>query len=152
MHSLLRVPPQDNPTSPFLIPRAAHLLQTAPLLAIGTLDSLRRPWTTIWGGEPGFARSLGSSVIGIKTIVDTKYDPVIETLLGGRQAEEVVKEEGAGRIISGLAIDLNQRTRAKISGRMVAGALGQVKSASPDEEIGGGEVQLVIKVEQSLGK
>ena len=150
MHNLLHVPFQENPTSPFLTPGAAALLQKSPLLAIGTLDGSGRPWTTIWGGDSGFARSLGSSIIGIKTPVDQLYDPVIEILVGGRPDGEIIREEGEGRIVSGLCIDLATRSRVKLSGRMVAGALGAI-GPEKDGEAPTGQVQLVIKVDQSLG-
>ena len=150
MQNRLHVPYQDNPTSPFLTPGAARLLPNCPLLAVGALDTLGRPWTTIWGGQAGFAQSLGSSVIGVKTIVDRVYDPVVETLVGGRQDGEVPREESQGRIISGLCIDLATRSRAKMSGRMVAGVLGAV-STRDNGAVHTGQVQLVIKVEQSLG-
>lgn len=153
MHTLLHVPYQDNPTSSFLTPGAAYLAQTAPVLAIGTLDTSQRPWTSIWGGESGFARSLGSSVLGVKTPVGLEQDPVIEALLDGRAAGEVVKEEeGAGRPVSGLFIDLMRRKRVKFSGRMMAGTLSRVGSDAYGGEVAVGEVQLVLKVEQSLGK
>ena len=153
MQTLLHVPYQENPTSPFLTPGAAYLAQTAPILAIGTLDASQRPWTSIWGGEPGFARSLGSSVLGVKTLVDMEQDPVIEALLGGRRDGEVVKEkEGVGRPVSGLFIDLMRRNRVKLSGRMIAGALSWVGSDTHKGKAAVGEVQLVLKVEQSLGE
>lgn len=145
MHSLLRVPNQDNPTSPFMTPFASHLLMRSPLLAIGTLDEEDRPWTTILGGEPGFSRSIAQSVVGLNTTVDRQYDPVIEILFGKEANGEVVKEKEPGRMIGGLAIDLESRMRVKMYGRMLAGAL------SVTEE-GAGEVQLVVKIEQSLGQ
>ncbi|KAJ9640339.1 hypothetical protein H2199_005878 [Coniosporium tulheliwenetii] len=135
MHRLLRVPEQDNPTSSMLTPQAAFMLQRAPLLAVGTLDTSNRPWTTIWGGEPGFSRSLGASIVGVRTAVDGKYDPVVETLNGG-----------------GLAIDLATRKRVKLFGRMVAGALSRADVEAEGGEKGGqGEIQLVVRIEQSLG-
>ena len=151
MHTLLRVPNQDNPTAPGLTPYGAHMLQRAPLIAIGTLDNDSRPWTTLLGGEPGFARLIGNSIIGVKTLVDTKYDPVVELLVGGKQDGEVSEEKGNGRIFSGLAIDLATRSRVKIAGRMVAGALGRIGSESERDGDGVGEAQLVFKIEQSLG-
>ena len=153
IQSVLHVPPRDNPTSPFLPRLYAKILENAPLLAIGTLDSKNRPWTSLWSGEPGFARSLGpSSMVGVKAIVDSKYDPVVEALLGGRHAEKVEQEEGAGRIVSGLGVNLHGRSRVKLSGRMVVGALEPVESGSEGEEAGANEIQLVIKIEQSIGK
>ena len=152
MHSMLRVPHQENPTSPFLTPGAAYLLQSSPLLALGTLDEEGRPWTTVWGGEPGFGRAIAQSIIGIKTLVDAQYDPVVEALLGGKADGEVRKEAGRGRMVSGLAIDLASRKRVKIFGRMAAGALDKFGPESEDGKVGAGEVQLVVRVEQSLGK
>lgn len=144
MHKLLRLPDQDNPTSPYLSPFAANMLQRSPLLALGTLDSSGRPWTTIWGGEAGFSRAIGQSVIGVKATVDRKYDPVIEALLGTKADGEVVKEDGPGRMISGLGADLEARNRIKLYGRMVAGALAATEGDA-------GEAQLAVKIEQSLG-
>ncbi|KAK4971906.1 hypothetical protein LTR66_011372 [Elasticomyces elasticus] len=136
MHKALRIPEQDNPTVPMLSPQAARMLQTAPLLAIGTLDVEGRPWTTVWGGDAGFARPLGQSIIGIRTPVPRAHDPVVEILVGGegREEGEVVREAGQGRMIGGLAIDLDTRKRVKIYGRMVAGALGSVHATEPEEE------------------
>jgi hypothetical protein len=144
MHKLLRVPQTDNPTQPYLTPFAQSLLMRSPLIAIGTLDSEGRPWTTLWGGEPGFSRAIAQSTIGVKATVDRTNDPVVETLLGGKADGEVVQEQGTGKMVGGLAIDLESRRRVKLYGRMVAGAL-----AATDEGIG--EVQLVVKIEQSLG-
>lgn len=167
MHEKLSVPETDNPTSLGLTPMAAYQLQADPLLAVGTLDSQKRPWTTVWGGEAGFARSLGSGIVGIRTTVDRKYDPVVQALVGGKGDGEVVREEGKGRMIGGLAIDLMKRKRMKLYGRMVAGAL--AKAEMPDEEgielseearkqdqkedwdVGEGEIQLAQRIEQSLG-
>ncbi|EOD47182.1 putative oxidoreductase protein [Neofusicoccum parvum UCRNP2] len=51
MQDLLRVPPDDNPTSSFLTPQAAAMLTRAPLLALGAVDADGRPWATVWGGN-----------------------------------------------------------------------------------------------------
>lgn len=155
MHKLLHVPEQDNPTVSMLSPQAARMLQTAPLLAIGTLDADGQPWTTIWGGEPGFSQPLGSSIIGVKLPVDRKNDPVVQALIGDKADGEVARAEGKGKMVGGLAIDLETRKRVKIYGRMVAGAVG-VRSASDNVEEDGpkeeeAQMQLVVRVEQSLG-
>ncbi|KAF1813435.1 oxidoreductase FAD-binding protein [Eremomyces bilateralis CBS 781.70] len=148
MHELMRVPENDNPTSTMLTPRATHLLQICPLLAVGTLDDQGRPWTTIWGGEPGFGTSLGSSMIGIRTLVDARYDPVVEALNSGKADGKVVQEVGSGRMIGGLAIDLDQRRRVKLYGRLAAGALDR----SGDLEYHNiGQIQMVVRIEQSIG-
>lgn len=145
LHKLLRVPERDNPTQPYLTPNAGAMLIRSPLIAVGTLDAEGRPWTTLWGGEPGFSRPIAQSIIGIKTTVDRTFDPVLESLLGEKADGEVVQVEGVGKMIGGVAIDLETRRRVKLYGRMVAGAL------SGTEE-GIGEAQLVVKIEQSLGK
>jgi hypothetical protein len=145
MHKMLRVPHTDNPTQPYLTPFAQNLLMRSPLVALGTLDAQGRPWTTLWGGEPGFSRPIAQSIIGVKATVDRTNDPVVETLLGGKADGEVIQEQGTGKMVGGLAIDLESRRRVKLYGRMIAGAL-----AATEEGIG--EVQLVVKIEQSLGK
>ncbi|KAK4901697.1 hypothetical protein LTR27_001469 [Elasticomyces elasticus] len=151
MQRLMKVPDMDNPTVPALSPQLANHLQIAPLIAIGTLDKQGRPWTTLWGGEKGFARPLGGGIVGFRTAVTGHFDPVVEELVGQDATGEVVKEEGEGRIVSGLTIDLETRKRVKMCGRMVAGALN-----TRDDEITGrnesvAEIQLVLKIEQSLG-
>ena len=138
---LLHVPDGDNPTSSGLSLYARHLVCTSSLLAIGTLDAEGRPWTTLLGGEAGFARPLGKSLVGIKASVDQRYDPVIETLLGNDHDGDVHEEKT--RVVSALGIHLETRDRVKISGLMVAGALGHHGSTS--------EAELVFAIQQSLG-
>ena len=152
MHAMMGVTSSiaENPTSPFLTPGGAYLVQVAPLLAVGTLDDEGQPWTTIWGGEPGFARSLGSSIIGMRTLVDKEFDPVVKALFGGKSNGEVVKAEGGGRALSGLSIDLATRRRVKLAGRMVAGSLGPAET-EPGKQSNAGEMQLVVNIESSLG-
>jgi len=151
MHSKLRVPEQDNPTVPLLSPQATNVLQRAPLLAVGTIDAQNRPWTTIWGGETGFAQSLGNSIIGIRTPVAAKWDPVVEILVGKEAVGAVVKEEGEGRMLSALSIDLTTRKRVKLGGRMIAGALSMKKNGEDVVLEQQSEIQLAVKIEQSLG-
>lgn len=153
MRSLLHVPDGYNPTSPGLSPHARRLLHISSLIAIGTLDADGRPWTTLLGGEPGFARSLGQSIIGVKTLVDRKYDPVIGLLLGNEQDGMIHKEIEAGRLVSALGIHLATRDRVKLSGKMVAGALEHhgPTSEAGEHENGTAEVQLVFAIQQSLG-
>lgn len=150
LRSLLHVPDGDNPTSPGLSPYARRLLHISSLLAIGTLDAEGRPWTTLLGGEPGFATSLGQSIIGVKTLVDREFDPVIGHLLDNSLDGNSQEENGNGRLVSALAIHLATRDRVKMSGKMVAGAFGPTPEAKEDEG-GAAEVQLVFSVQQSLG-
>ncbi|KAL9035722.1 MAG: hypothetical protein Q9180_004707 [Flavoplaca navasiana] len=144
----LHVPYQDNPTSPFLSPHAARLLPHVSLLALGTLDDAGRPWTTLLGGAPGFIRPVGQSIVGIKTPVDPLYDPVINILLNGKYQGENVDQGKTTRLVSGLGIHLATRSRVKLAGKLVAGALDRISMQDYGEMA---EAQLVIKVEQSLG-
>ena len=154
MRSLLHVPHGDNPTFPGLSPYARRLLHMSSLIAIGTLDTEGRPWTTLLGGEPGFARSLSQSVIGVKALVDAKFDPVIGLLLGNKQDGEIHEEEGDGRLFSALGIHLATRDRVKLSGKMVAGALEHHRPTSKanEENSDAAEVQLIFKIHESLGR
>jgi hypothetical protein len=147
MHRMTNVPEYDNPTSYALTPQAAHMLQSAPLLAIGTLDTELRPWTALWGGESGFAKPLGGGIVGVRADIDAEFDPVVEAFIpkDKRKEGEVVRSEGEGKIFAGLTIDLMTRKRVKIAGRMIAGAIGT------EGEIGMGELQAAVKIEQSLG-
>lgn len=145
MHRILHVPDRDNPTSPFLTPYGAQILTRSPLLALGTLDAEGRPWTTLWGGQPGFSRPIGQSIIGVKTTIDRIYDPVIGAVVGTEHDGEVVDQDGPGKMVGGLAIDLQTRNRVKLYGRSVASAISTT-------EPGIGEIQLVVRIEQSLGK
>ncbi|KAI5247901.1 oxidoreductase [Aureobasidium subglaciale] len=147
----LGVPEMDNPTIPMLSPQASNMLQRAPLLAFGTLDAGNRPWTTVWGGRTGFSRPLGNNMIGINTSVAVKLDPVVEILVGRDAKGEIVKEEGEGRLLSGLAIDLETRKRVKLAGRMVAGTLGGTNDEKGSESSSQqGVLQLVAHVDESL--
>ncbi|KAG9199425.1 hypothetical protein G6514_008490 [Epicoccum nigrum] len=161
MHNLLHVPPQDNPTSAALIPQASFMLQRAPLLAIGTLDSDLRPWTALWGGESGFSEPLGGGFVGTRTLVDGKSDPVVQALVGGKDKGETLQSgEGEGKMLSGLAIDLVTRKRVKFAGKMAAGTLRDAHVESEGDEAAElpcdmpktqSQIQLVTKIEQSLG-
>ncbi|WPG99045.1 Hypothetical protein R9X50_00185000 [Acrodontium crateriforme] len=152
MRSAMQVPDDgDNPTVAALSPQLSNHLQIAPLIAIGTLDKEGRPWSTVWGGEKGFSQPIGSGLIGIRTPVTGKHDPVVEELVGTEATGQVFREEGKGRMVSGLTLDLETRKRVKLYGRMIAGAL----SSREDEMTGHSEtvaeIQLVLKIEQSLG-
>ena len=80
MRKIMKSSRTENPNSPFLTPQGAYMLQSAPLLALGALDAERRPWATVWGGESGFARQVESSIVGVRTLVDRKFDTVVEAL------------------------------------------------------------------------
>lgn len=120
------------------------------------------------GEEEPLAQPLGrNGVMGIKAQVEGLWDPVVEVLVGGKGdgdggsgsgsgSEKVVvrrEEEGKGRMISGLTIDLERRKRVKFFGRMVVGALGWRRRGEEEDgrEESIAEMQLVLKVEQRYG-
>ncbi|KAK3349355.1 hypothetical protein B0T25DRAFT_459192 [Lasiosphaeria hispida] len=140
VHALLHVPTasRPNPTAPGLPPQYGYRLAASSLVALGTVDSGGRVWTTVWGGERGFARAIAKGVIGVQSDVG-EGDPVVESLLASvAGADGVVRPEGRVAM-AGLGIDLETRDRVKIAGRMLVGA--RV----------GREVQLGMVVEESLG-
>jgi len=151
MHRFMRTPDHDNPTVPTLSPQLANHLQIAPLIAIGTLDKDNRPWTTLWGGEAPLARPLGGGIVGIRAPVTGSHDLVVEELVGKEATGQVVREERKGRMVAGLTINLETRKRVKMYGRMIAGALGSREDEVTGREESVAEVQLVLKIEQSLG-
>ncbi|KAL0941883.1 oxidoreductase [Colletotrichum truncatum] len=152
VHELLKVPLQRYPTAAGLPASYGYRVAAAPLLALGTLDGDGRPWTTLWGGDAGaVARPVAEDVLGVRSKVDVVDDPVIRALWGGEEREikegEVVQPGpgGEGKTVSGLAIDLRTRDRVKIAGKMIAGAVTTVDGN------GGGELQIAVKVDESLG-
>jgi len=151
MHYLLGVPRDlDNPTVPGLNYYAHTLLPQAPLIAIGTLDAENRPWTTILGGSPGLSQALNQTIIGIKTPVDYEFDPVVEAIFGKKPDGSIVREEGNGKMISALTIDLMKRKRVKLYGRLMAGGVTPApkeEDDEPDQKL----LQLVLRIDQSLG-
>jgi NAD(P)H-flavin reductase len=137
VHHLLNAPHGDNPTSPYLSPRAAFLVQKCPLLALGALDSQGRPWSTIWGGTAGFAEPVAKSQIKLQTPVDSNYDPVVQALWVNKHTDKY-----RGKMISALAVDLENRQRVKLYGTMVGGSLSDSDT---------GQAQLVVHIDESLG-
>jgi len=111
-------------------------LEEAPLLAIGTVDDEGRPWTSLWGGKPGYVRPVGSSVIALSTEVDHKHDPVVTALC---------RESANNTMFGALTMDLDKRNRWKLCGRAMAGKL---QASDGDASA---LAQLVVQVEQSLG-
>lgn len=151
MARAMRVPDMDNPTVPTLSPQLANHARIAPLIAIGTLDKQGRPWTTLWGGEKGISQPIAQGILGIRSQVVRQHDPVVEELVGKEGDGTVIREEGVGRMVSGLTIDLETRKRTKLYGRMVAGALSMREDEATETQQHVAEVQLVLKIEQSLG-
>ncbi|TFB00505.1 hypothetical protein CCMA1212_007937 [Trichoderma ghanense] len=149
MHRELRTPRFENPTSSGCPAPYAIRVMHSQLVALGTLDDQGRPWTTVWGGERGFARPVAEGVLGLKSAVNKEHDPVYtafwgsstEKRGGGSDEEGIVRPEG-GKMMSALSIDLETRDRVKLAGRLIAGA----DIRGPESE-----VQLAFHVEESLG-
>ncbi|KAM0486966.1 hypothetical protein ACHAPX_000233 [Trichoderma viride] len=149
MHRETRNPRFENPTSDGLpMPYAVRVMHSQ-LLALGTLDDEGRPWTTIWGGERGFARPVAEGVLGIRSAVDKEYDPVYGAFWKSQDSkassepdeEGIIRPEG-GKMMSALSIDLETRDRVKLAGRLIAGG----DMPGPDSE-----VQLAFHIQESLG-
>ncbi|EUC41132.1 hypothetical protein COCMIDRAFT_106996 [Bipolaris oryzae ATCC 44560] len=154
MHHLLRVPPQDNPTSTHLTAQASAMFQRAPLLAFGTLDAQSRPWVTLWGGSPGFTDTIGGGAVGTSTLVDGKHDPVVQALVAGSKGFEKPREREDAKLVAGLAIDLMTRKRVKTAGRLVGCMVREIapKAESEDSPTEPRHmIQVVTMIEQSLG-
>ncbi|KAJ9614375.1 hypothetical protein H2200_002511 [Cladophialophora chaetospira] len=149
----------DNPTTPFLAPRYGNWIQRYPLMAIGTLDDEDRPWCTVWGSDQlPIAQPVAQSVMGVRTTVDASFDPVVQAIYQGQDDGEVFRAEGKGRLMSALSIHLEERSRVKLAGAVIAGALtaseliGEKAEAQGNSKAGkSGELQLVVKIDQSLG-
>lgn len=154
MHRLLRVPPQDNPTSTHLTAQASAMFQRAPLLAFGTLDDQARPWVTLWGGSPGFTESIGGGAVGTSTLVDGKHDPVVQALVAGSKGFEKPREREDAKLVAGLAIDLMTRKRVKTAGRLVGCMVREIEGKADSEDAPAEPrhiIQVVTMIEQSLG-
>ncbi|KAL9057725.1 MAG: hypothetical protein Q9162_002199 [Coniocarpon cinnabarinum] len=140
---------EGNPTITALSQQAAFTLQNAPLLAIGILDDKGQPWTTVWGGETGFARPLGGSMIGIKTPVDDKHDPVVDIMFHHHGEDATLNpQQVAGKLMAGLTINLDTRKRVKLAGKAVAGAVAVPEDSNASADA---QVQLVTHIDQSMG-
>ncbi|KAE8351638.1 hypothetical protein BDV28DRAFT_136659 [Aspergillus coremiiformis] len=146
MRNLLRVPSHVNainPTVPSLSYGATYLLLTSPLLAIGAVDREGRPWSTLWGGEIGFATPTSQGRVEIRTAVDGKYDPLVDILLHDGPGEP-------GRLVSGLVVDLANRRRAKLYGRKIAGSI-ELGQENQTDSGRAGFARLLVHIEASLG-
>ncbi|KXH65445.1 oxidoreductase FAD-binding domain-containing protein [Colletotrichum nymphaeae SA-01] len=168
LHEQLKIPRhRANPTAAGLPPSYGNRIAAAPLLALGTLDAERRPWTTLWGGEAGnVARPIAEDVLGLRSVVDVVDDPVFRALWGAEEGGEQQQElqeviqpgrgPDGGKLVSGLAIDLTTRDRVKFGGRMVAGAVtvpsdGTAAAEDRSSSSSSSEVQIAVHVEESLG-
>lgn len=138
VYEKLRVPVKQNPAHPRLPAAHAQRVAESSLLALGVVDKEGRPWTTLLGGEAGFANAVAENVLGIEGMVDKDEDPVLKALWEGKEGEDVVR--GEGMKMSGLSIELMTRDRVKLAGQML------VAAKAP-----GGKVQMGFLVEECIG-
>lgn len=168
MHRLLGVPHHDNPTIPGLPAAYAQWMAKSPLLALGTVDRDDRIWTTLLGGRAGVVRPIAAGVLGLVTPAHLGargaedgpgwigFDPVLEALFSGPQDGNAV-DHGDGKLVAGLAMDLEQRTRVKLAGRMLRGVvLGSEAEAAgtsgaDPEDPSRVDVQLALEIDETLG-
>ncbi|KAI9890488.1 MAG: hypothetical protein M1814_003972 [Vezdaea aestivalis] len=150
MQNLLHAPKRENPAAPGLTAGAAWMMEDSSLLVVGTLDDDDQPWTSIWGGTEGTAQKIQANIVAIGTNIDRDNDPVVRALLGNHSAGSIVRSEGRGKMISALGLNLEQRRRIKLFGRMVAGAYKKPEAAdtSPSSDVD--EAQVIIKIEESM--
>ncbi|KAA8889482.1 hypothetical protein F3087_11215 [Nocardia colli] len=148
MHRLLRVAHGDNPTIPGLPTSYGIWMAQSPLLALGTVDEHDRVWTTVLGGDAGVVRPVAAGVLGVNARSREPllgFDPVLEALFAGHDLRDggIARHPGDGKLVGGLAIDLETRSRVKISGRVLGGGV-----VATEPQAG---VQLAVAVEESLG-
>ena len=146
MHKLLHVPHMHNPTSPGLSPHSQRMLHISSLLAIGVVDDQGRPWTNVLGGEPGFARSFGQSIVGVQSLADLRHDPVMSILFSTKQEDVQGRQV---RDFSALGIHLATRDRVKLQGKVLAAGS---KGGDQTSEHAVGETQIALSITGSIGK
>jgi hypothetical protein len=136
---------RPNPTSLEFPPTHGARIASNHLLSIGALDDESRPWSTIWGGQRGFANRIAKGVLEIRTLVGCQYDPVAQALLDsttrGEPARPVRTEH---KLMSGLSIDFDSRDRVKVMGKLLTG---EARDHSNDME----EIHLAMAVQESTG-
>lgn len=165
MHSVLGVPPQDNPTIPGLPSAYALWMTRSPLLALGTVDRADRIWTTVLGGSAGVIRPLAEGVLALRSSAHLEprseadgsgwagLDPVLEALFSSAQDGSVVDHAG-GKMVAGLAMNLEERTRVKLAGRILRGIVLANETATIETDLEDPtrvDVQMAVAIEETLG-
>ncbi|KXJ97087.1 hypothetical protein Micbo1qcDRAFT_155852, partial [Microdochium bolleyi] len=180
MHRLLRLPVRyENPTSAGLPARYGARIAASPLIALGTLDGKGRPWVSLTGGEKGgLAMPVAQGVLAVRAVVDVSgLDPVVGELLtawgegeeneggeagtkeGGSERrrkitlDKIVRPPNDGKLMAGLAIDLETRDRVKFAGKMIGGSMTSyaAATATTGDSPKAGEVQVAFHVLETLG-
>lgn len=163
VHKLVHVPTPENPTAAGFPARYGYRVQQSPLVALGALDDDGRPWTTVWGGMPGFARPIGHDLLMAGSLVDAEHDPVISALFGSGtgkkdgvagsryQLDQADFASGGGKVVSGLSIDLATRDRVKVAGRLVEGGVVIEPGPLGGDKKGVARAEMVVLIEEGLG-
>ncbi|KAH8904284.1 hypothetical protein BR93DRAFT_946640 [Coniochaeta sp. PMI_546] len=146
VHKLLNIPNYGGkPNSRGMPPQYGYRIAASPLVAFGALDEEGRPWTTILGGERGFSQPIQKGFLGAKSLVDRAHDPVVQALLGSALPDgELLQVE---KPVSALSVDLENRDRVKIAGRMIAGVL----SRQEGTDTAVSEMEMAVLVKETLG-
>ncbi|KAL7911894.1 hypothetical protein GGI35DRAFT_301446 [Trichoderma velutinum] len=142
VYKMLKLPISGDPTSSGLPTNHAVRAMQSPLVAVGTLDSKGRPWTTVWGGDVGCARPVAEDVLRFDSKVDTEHDPVFNALLGSDETKtgHAVLQDDKRKMMAALTIDLDGQDRVKLMGKMLAAV-----------ESKDGRVRIAMDIEESLG-
>ena len=146
---------RPNPTSTAFPPAHGKRIAENELMAVGVLDDSGRPWTTIWGGQRGFADRIAEGTLRIRALVDRMHDPVAQALLpitvDGRHQQQCPDTASDGlKLISGISIDFESRDRVKVMGRLLAAEILERDKNQPDGKLVS-EVQLSMRVQESTG-
>jgi len=139
IHKILRVdgPDEQERASyvlPFMSPHHMNFFANLQYFVLGTLDASGRPWASMVTGEERFIRPVNQTYLAMVTDL-SEGDPILETLSEGLTVED------GGRLVAGLGIDLTNRRRNKVAGRISRDLV----------HIEGKELQLIITAEESLG-
>lgn len=136
---------RPNPTSLEFPPAHGSRIASNHLFSLGALDDEGRPWSTIWGGERGFAKRIAKGILEIRALVDRQYDPVAQALLDSTPQGELARPVATKqKFISGVSIDFDSRDRVKVMGRLLTG-----EARDYDDKVG--EIQLAMAVQESTG-
>jgi predicted pyridoxine 5'-phosphate oxidase superfamily flavin-nucleotide-binding protein len=118
----------------FMPPQHMNFFANLQYFALGTLDARGRPWASIVTGQRGFIRPVNQNYLAMVTDL-SDGDPILETLEEGLTVEE------GSRVVAGLGIDLTNRRRNKVAGRISRDMV------RIDEK----ELQVIITADESLG-
>ncbi|EPS41159.1 hypothetical protein H072_4998 [Dactylellina haptotyla CBS 200.50] len=143
MQRLVGVNQGRNPTNWNLSPRAAQVISSSSLIAVGTTSSSGEPWASLLTGMPGFMQYVSKDTVAAQTVVPIG-DPIYGSFGDEGWGEDVDEGDSKGEgMIAGLAIDLEHRLRQKFYGKSRRGMR--------KVEMGMSLITFVISIEQSMG-